>query len=349
MARRNAFTLIELLVVIGIIAILAAILFPVFAQAKNAAKKSVCLSNMKQVAMATIAYSKDFDESTPLGVITSPGGPYSCSLNGLDVPDNICFYDPMGQQNAYVKNYDLYSDTVLPTKYAFNSIVYPMSFGAFADPGATILLSDDPVQSPQGCWYGGAWNPCTHFTTYAYPSSAASGPACATCVVQSSGWIWNPPVGPVHQFADSHFPTTTTMVRLATSGTIDPSDLADGGWTMAIYSQQWFPSGNVLLPGAPPTTLTAGNGLITPPTTLFDMASGLGSTVVFDADGHPSLGPGAPATSTDSEGVHNGFNNFGFADGHAKSMTLGATLKLINDSPGSLSTPWDPTGGNASP
>ena len=57
----TAFTLIELLVVIAIIAILAAILFPVFAQAKNAAKGTQSLSNVKQIGLASLMYSNDFD------------------------------------------------------------------------------------------------------------------------------------------------------------------------------------------------------------------------------------------------------------------------------------------------
>lgn len=61
--RRKAFTLIELLVVIAIIAILAAILFPVFAQAKEAAKKASCLSNLKQVGLATMMYANDYDDT----------------------------------------------------------------------------------------------------------------------------------------------------------------------------------------------------------------------------------------------------------------------------------------------
>ncbi|MBS1700507.1 MAG: prepilin-type N-terminal cleavage/methylation domain-containing protein [Armatimonadetes bacterium] len=60
--RTRGFTLIELLVVIAIIAILAAILFPVFAQAKAAAKKAVCLSEVKQIAMAHLLYVSDYDD-----------------------------------------------------------------------------------------------------------------------------------------------------------------------------------------------------------------------------------------------------------------------------------------------
>src|SRR5579859_6096079 len=60
--RRSAFTLIELLVVIAIIAILAAILFPVFAQAKAAAKKASALSNVKQIDLGSLMYSNDYDD-----------------------------------------------------------------------------------------------------------------------------------------------------------------------------------------------------------------------------------------------------------------------------------------------
>lgn len=64
---KKAFTLIELLVVIAIIAILAAILFPVFAQAKMAAKKSADLSNQKQIGLACLMYSADYDDFFPRG------------------------------------------------------------------------------------------------------------------------------------------------------------------------------------------------------------------------------------------------------------------------------------------
>jgi prepilin-type N-terminal cleavage/methylation domain-containing protein/prepilin-type processing-associated H-X9-DG protein len=74
---KKGFTLIELLVVIAIIAILAAILFPVFAQAKEAAKKTTCLSNEKQLGLGVIMYQGDYDDTFPMDQYanyTSGGG-----------------------------------------------------------------------------------------------------------------------------------------------------------------------------------------------------------------------------------------------------------------------------------
>ncbi len=81
--RRRAFTLIELLVVIAIIAILAAILFPVFAQAREKARIATCQSNLKQFALAILMYAQDYDESMPIAYKASyMVGPLTSQLTG---------------------------------------------------------------------------------------------------------------------------------------------------------------------------------------------------------------------------------------------------------------------------
>lgn len=95
---RKAFTLIELLVVIAIIAILAAILFPVFARAKQAAKNTACISNSRQIALAVKMYQSDYDDTMPifLAYQTSPG-PFEPGHEGVEM-----------QVIPYTKNKDIF-------------------------------------------------------------------------------------------------------------------------------------------------------------------------------------------------------------------------------------------------
>jgi len=93
MKRPTGFTLIELLVVIAIIAILAAILFPVFAKAREKARQSSCLSNMKQIGLATLSYAQDYDERFFLTCLNPPGW---CWARGMVL-------DP------YIKNVQLFA------------------------------------------------------------------------------------------------------------------------------------------------------------------------------------------------------------------------------------------------
>ena len=102
--RSQGFTLIELLVVIAIIAILAAILFPVFARARENARKSSCQSNLKQLATGLLQYSQDYDERfpnayyDPLPNSNPPGGYWS---------GNTWFWPQIVQ--PYIKNLKVFN------------------------------------------------------------------------------------------------------------------------------------------------------------------------------------------------------------------------------------------------
>src|ERR1043166_5893405 len=80
--RKAAFTLIELLVAIAVIAIIAAILFPVFARAREKARQATCLSNLKQIAMGVLMYTSDYDEKFPFVLAFS--GNLTCTANRGD-------------------------------------------------------------------------------------------------------------------------------------------------------------------------------------------------------------------------------------------------------------------------
>lgn len=102
---RRAFTLIELLVVIAIIAILAAILFPVFAQAKEAAKKTTCLSNVKQTGIAVAMYTTDVDDFLPEAGWQGPCHPATDpTSSGTDLYWSGLLAWPLAIQ-PYSKNY----------------------------------------------------------------------------------------------------------------------------------------------------------------------------------------------------------------------------------------------------
>src|SRR5580693_4456387 len=101
MNKKYGFTLIELLVVIAIIAILAAILFPVFAKVRAKARQATCASNLKQEGLATLEYAQDYDETYPFGFWSNAADtveinwwqiimPYVASANANTATINFC-------------------------------------------------------------------------------------------------------------------------------------------------------------------------------------------------------------------------------------------------------------------
>lgn len=150
LSRRNGFTLIELLVVIAIIAILAAILFPVFAKAREKARQSSCLSNTKQIDLAIIQYTQDYDETLPPGSYPQT---IPLSLNWQSVLAPYCkntqiFTCPSQAGNGYGWNYQNfgYQDVSPGTGWA-------SSLGSIQMPAETIIIGDNP-DLPVATMYG---------------------------------------------------------------------------------------------------------------------------------------------------------------------------------------------------
>jgi prepilin-type N-terminal cleavage/methylation domain-containing protein/prepilin-type processing-associated H-X9-DG protein len=180
MQKRRGFTLIELLVVIAIIAILAAILFPVFARAREKARQISCLSNMKQLGMALMMYAQDWDDTYPRCYIymdPSKGGsagyhhwsgitaPYVTNWNvyvcpsdpnkGVQ-PTNGSMYNGTGFDNqaprlSYVANEFLMGRGSTATARLYYQGVMT---GAVDAPADTIALTD--ATSHPGAWWGGS-------------------------------------------------------------------------------------------------------------------------------------------------------------------------------------------------
>ncbi len=152
--KQKAFTLIELLVVIAIIAILAAILFPVFAQAKAAAKKTQSTSNLKQIGLAWSLYSTDYDDMVmrvriPEGAIVRY---WWGSFDGATL-------DPKGGLlHPYTKSEGIQSDPVFPrtlrtalglTGYGYNyNFLSPSSYDPSTWEETALPLSSSQIEQP---------------------------------------------------------------------------------------------------------------------------------------------------------------------------------------------------------
>lgn len=152
--RSSGFTLIELLVVIAIIAILAAILFPVFARARENARRTACLSNMKQIGLGMMQYIQDYDEMYMVSEGATPTyalsriGPYTKSDQILVCPSatnatTINVTNASGTGTTICSYYVTGSGTVGGTNYYWGLFgLPPVSIASVSSPAATIAMSE---------------------------------------------------------------------------------------------------------------------------------------------------------------------------------------------------------------
>lgn len=243
---KRAFTLIELLVVIAIIAILAAILFPVFAQAKEAAKKTSCLSNLKQIGVATFLYMGDYDdvacqtswESALTPQPFNPGGtyqihwtylmqPYIKNWNIFSCPSDsapVTPSHPCPNGNADIGKFNgagqMYCDWQVQTySYitAYNVMPahdwVPVSASNFPDPSNTIQLAERRDKEGLGAIIGkhkgiSGFNP-------SQPCSYATlvPPQYAPLTGTSNYAYWTPQFAAQHLAADTNDKQDITRVR----------------------------------------------------------------------------------------------------------------------------------------
>ena len=143
--RSDGFTLIELLVVIAIIAVLAAILFPVFAQAREKARQSQCLNNVRQISTAVLMYTQDNDEMFP------PKGLWIPLLPGINNVATI--WDCPSTKNV---------GTADSPEYAFNSSLFARAYADIGSPAAMVVVSELKPQ-PDASGYYAFKNPDGYF------------------------------------------------------------------------------------------------------------------------------------------------------------------------------------------
>ena len=139
--KPRGFTLIELLVVIAIIAILAAILFPVFAQARERARATSCLSNMKQIGLGSMMYMQDFDDVYPMHYVSYGGTTYYWPrLVEVYIKSNQMFTCPSRPDIEYTGGLD-YNITYGMNLWLARSVYKDAVMAAIQRPAAPVTSS----------------------------------------------------------------------------------------------------------------------------------------------------------------------------------------------------------------
>lgn len=213
MTGKRGFTLIELLVVIAIIAILAAILFPVFARAREKAKQSSCLSNVKQIGMGILMYIQDSDERLPVKwwyYQHSPGVAYPLNTNYMTWAEVIAPYvknDQLFMCPDYAPAQNQMPYTTFPCAYNYNGAMPQYAgdyttagldyapMGDIKAPATTVMIYDGWTMD--SWWYPAdqaaliSGNPGTqNFTTAYWNIVKRHNDGCNQCYVDGHGkWV----------------------------------------------------------------------------------------------------------------------------------------------------------------
>ncbi len=146
--KNSAFTLIELLVVIAIIAILAAILFPVFARARENARRSSCSSNLKQIGLGMLQYTQDYDEKlVPIRSDTGVTGTRQLWYTEFQpyVKSTQLFACPSDPNNSFIPSNYWFPASVPPFR---NSYIYSANLNVKNNPSEGLALS--AIEAPSG-------------------------------------------------------------------------------------------------------------------------------------------------------------------------------------------------------
>lgn len=140
MNTKKAFTLIELLVVVAIIALLAAILFPVFTRVRENARRASCQSNLKQLGLAFVQYSQDYDERLPLGMNVKPANDWPLENRG----------GWAGQIYSYVGSAQVFkcmSDSKGSMSYGYNGAICFSASGSFGNAVPQLARFNSPAKT----------------------------------------------------------------------------------------------------------------------------------------------------------------------------------------------------------
>jgi prepilin-type N-terminal cleavage/methylation domain-containing protein len=184
--RRAGFTLIELLVVIAVIAIVAAILFPVFAQARESARQTTCVSNLKQLGTSVLMYLQDWDETYPLNRVYALRGGSPCNekivtwkTETLPYVKNIGVYrcpsNPHNHLDDETHGGDALGYPVFPISYSYSGSVLwtdvskqvPLAAARVPATARYIML----VENLNGCADGGIWGlGSLNFSFFVHPT-----------------------------------------------------------------------------------------------------------------------------------------------------------------------------------